>query len=675
MLVVVVLRHRDRHNREYSTTIVPIVSNVGNRESESKKCDHKASGVVNGILMTLGAIVNANICLSDLHNVNIGIVDKSTHRQSFRHTQNQTTTTTATTTTTTTVAMAKWSNRAAVLWLLAVIQAYYFLTSDGSEDGVYAGTGRMLSRLLVGESATTKDSPSVTPAVVIPSQPVQSVSIDVNGDYVLVDCVQTCKECTSPTDQYLDVDKLEVVSDCDGCLADTVCYQVDGDASKQQCLMENGGLQVHHPTVYIGEAVAQNATHGKDLDKPRFSSPLTMICQKEANAEPTVGLSRAPTSYLMQATATLDHEQKQERQQSAGLCVDNAGNVQLTSIGGYDMEHHDSPLLWTKNMAAYDDYTAESPIASSSSTASTGYSVGIRHIYGAIVGGNNLNKGQNAGTAALVRASQGSLSLVHLEGFDDAYIAPDDNSALIDTTRPVSFLHTNYARAFKTLFTSICGLNYEEKGIILPETIVSYASFPTIFLQLESHLNHEGVGVPTTLPGFVGKKHDADHPYDVLLAIRPEHYLHIDWESRVALPTIHFSSKQSSIGLDALKQHTIVLDVTHKRIGLAQQQACVPIGAIEKGKGNNMDWYAAGATTGAATGLGRFGNGLKKEKVSKRLSMVSLVLFGVFVVQSCSPMFVRFLPPLIIDSLLDIWQSRVRENGPQWQWPKQQQRR
>jgi hypothetical protein len=89
------------------------------------------------------------------------------------------------------------------------------------------------------------------------------------------------------------------------------------------------------------------------------------------------------------------------------------------------------------------------------------------------------------------------------------------------------------------------------------------------------------------IPGFVGKR-DRENPYDIILAVPPEHYLiHLDG---MAFPTIRFGS-DSRIASNVLQNHEVVFDLDHQRIGFAQRRNC-PAGlslmALQDGAGGKL---------------------------------------------------------------------------------------
>lgn len=95
-------------------------------------------------------------------------------------------------------------------------------------------------------------------------------------------------------------------------------------------------------------------------------------------------------------------------------------------------------------------------------------------------------------------------------------------------------------------------------------------SFSSSFEQ--ANLASQGNTIAADLiPGFAGR-HDHEHPYDILLAVPPEHYLiHLDG---MAFPTLRFSPDKPRIASNLLQNHELVFDLEHNRIGFAERNHC-----------------------------------------------------------------------------------------------------
>lgn len=72
------------------------------------------------------------------------------------------------------------------------------------------------------------------------------------------------------------------------------------------------------------------------------------------------------------------------------------------------------------------------------------------------------------------------------------------------------------------------------------------------------------------IPGFAGHL-DPQHPYDVILAVPPEHY--IVFLDGKAFPSLRFG-KTPRIASNLLQNHELVFDLDHNRIGVAERLDC-----------------------------------------------------------------------------------------------------
>ena len=184
-----------------------------------------------------------------------------------------------------------------------------------------------------------------------------------------------------------------------------------------------------------------------------------------------LGMSRSPQSFVQQM-----HASGQLHRRVFGLCFrdfatyDNDNTVGVSAgtvtLGGYDMLHHSSPLVWA--------------------TTTSNNNTSNRYQY--ILTLRNIHAGIGAGdTDALQRAAAGTMSVVNVCDYDPNLASkapPQQQQAIVETNNPISYLHSSYAKALRTVFQSITGLEYNTNGITLP-TDGRRVVFPTLFFQFQ----------------------------------------------------------------------------------------------------------------------------------------------------------------------------------------------
>ena len=119
--------------------------------------------------------------------------------------------------------------------------------------------------------------------------------------------------------------------------------------------------------------------------------------------------------------------------------------------------------------------------------------------------------------------------LIDIEEFTLNY-----GSVIVDSGTTDTYMTRSLARPFSTAFKKVTGFDYFENGMQLTEKQV--ANLPTIIIQLKGHEDENqalaGYGEDSVeVPGLAGVV-DKEHPFDILIAIPPAHYVEYDTDRK-----------------------------------------------------------------------------------------------------------------------------------------------
>jgi hypothetical protein len=112
---------------------------------------------------------------------------------------------------------------------------------------------------------------------------------------------------------------------------------------------------------------------------------------------------------------------------------------------------------------------------------------------------------------------------------------------------------------------AMVGRPYTNELVRLTEERVD--ELPTILLQFHGDVvNRELANINGTLP--LAGELDPAHPYDVLVAVPPSHYMEYIEDKKMYLPGFHFDEPEGSVlGANVMMLHDIYFDVEGQRIG------------------------------------------------------------------------------------------------------------
>lgn len=310
-----------------------------------------------------------------------------------------------------------------------------------------------------------------------------------------------------------------------------------------------------------------------------------------------VGMSAAPTSFLsllvqegiipsrkfglcfdkLSFGVVLTDEQRE----ASGVDDDRMGrNDNVVSLGDVDRSHHVTPLVFAQNSAL-----KRQASENSNEGDKTSYAVRLRKVYlrqGDIESAAWIGDGPVPSITSVGNDYGEDATVYALNQIDYDRVNGGENGSLpgvtIDTGLSYTYLDKAIEQDFMSAFEEMAGRKFIYLGMELTNEEVR--TLPTVLLQLEAD-NAEQTGVdPSTIPGLAAYKNlDTHHPYDVVLAIPPSHYMKYDPSTdRFSIKlfvSIDDPSGISRLGSNVFQGHELLFDNDAGRIGFAEHDGCV----------------------------------------------------------------------------------------------------
>ena len=142
---------------------------------------------------------------------------------------------------------------------------------------------------------------------------------------------------------------------------------------------------------------------------------------------------------------------------------------------------------------------------------------------------------------------------------------------LIDSGTSDTYLNKLVMKSFRIAFHQLCGREFKNEPMTLTDEELN--NLPTIVLQLvgDSKVNPKNYPDPNHTPGLAGEQLDPTHPYDVLVAIPPQHYMEYEPLSEQYVPRVYLNQDEGGIlGANVLMGHQVFFDIEKRRIGFAE---------------------------------------------------------------------------------------------------------
>ncbi|GAX25035.1 hypothetical protein FisN_2Lh320 [Fistulifera solaris] len=290
-----------------------------------------------------------------------------------------------------------------------------------------------------------------------------------------------------------------------------------------------------------------------DLDPEHavaFAFDLLFGCQTsitglfvEQLADGILGMDNSDKSFWHQM-----YEAHMMEEEKFSLCYSRQPHVNRSgtesgamTLGGTDDRFHLTPMVFT----FHDEDWERS------------YGVLLRKVYIREGGGGDS-----------INSTDPSLKIIQVDVSEEAL---NQGPVIIESGTTDTYLTNKLAEPFQQVWKSMTGSAYNNRAVYL--TYEQIQKLPTIILQLQGaiELNKE-VGDPNKVVSLAGNL-DPEHPYDVLLALPPTHYMELSEATGAYYARFNMEEPPQSgslLGANAIMGHDVLFDTKNHRVGWAE---------------------------------------------------------------------------------------------------------
>ena len=209
------------------------------------------------------------------------------------------------------------------------------------------------------------------------------------------------------------------------------------------------------------------------------------------------------------------------------------------TLGGYDKRLHATEMVYTAGKT----------------WASGFFAISIRAMYLRHGGGGDSALSSDPG-ATVVRLDLSRETL-------------NQHGIIVDSGTTDTYWQRSIQQVFRKAFKEVSGKTFTHNAMRLTKDELD--AFPTILIQIDGDVT-KNEAIAQEPKGFAGLAADIDpdHPYDVILAIPPSHYMEPDDNGEYYIRFYDDEVGGSVIGANAMMGHDILFDIDGKRLGLAE---------------------------------------------------------------------------------------------------------